>query len=150
MGTQPTGGGEKENNQTRKSCPINQDNIDYCKESVSSISKMVENYRNMEKSIVAQLLLETPAHHPTTGAYRENVRKSLFEMVVPRKFCIEQNVFIIDSFGYISKEVDLAIFDETYTPYIFNYGKIKFIPIEAVAVVVQCKSDTIDTNIEKS
>ncbi|MDD4049026.1 MAG: hypothetical protein PHI90_09465, partial [Clostridia bacterium] len=26
------------------------------------------------------------------------------------------------------------------TPYIFNYGEIKFIPIEAVAVAIQCKS----------
>lgn len=40
----------------------------------------------------------------------------------------------------MSKEVDLAVFDETYTPYIFNFGKIKFIPIEAVSVVIQCKS----------
>lgn len=97
----------------------------------------------MEKSIVTQLLLETPKHHPTTGAYREGVWRSLFEMIVPRKFCIDQSVFIIDSFGHISNEVDLAIFDEMDTPYIFNYGNIKFIPIEAVAVVVQCKSKTL-------
>lgn len=64
-------------------------------------------------------------------------------MIVPRKFCIDQSVFIIDSFGHISNEVDLAIFDEMDTPYIFNYGNIKFIPIEAVAVVVQCKSKTL-------
>jgi hypothetical protein len=52
-------------------------------------------------------------------------------------------VFIIDSNGQISNEVDLAIFDEQYTPYIFNYGQLKYIPIEAVAVVVQCKSKEI-------
>ena len=28
-----------------------------------------------------------------------------------------------------------------YTPYIFRYGRIKWIPIEAVAVVVECKSE---------
>ena len=31
-----------------------------------------------------------------------------------------------------------------YTPYIFHYGKLKFIPIEAVAAVVECKSQSID------
>ena len=41
--------------------------------------------------------------------------------------------------------MDLAVYDEMYTPYIFNYGEIKFIPIEAVAVVVQCKSGVNDT-----
>ena len=33
-----------------------------------------------------------------------------------------------------------------YTPYIFNYGEIKFIPIEAVAAVVQCKSKYVAYN----
>ena len=55
-------------------------------------------------------------------------------------------MFIIDSYGHKSDEIDLVIFDEMYTPYIFNYGKIKFIPIEAVAAVVQCKSRSVDYN----
>lgn len=129
----------------KKVISLNNCTTTHCQEFTNSISKIVENYKNMEKSIVTQLSLETPEHQPTTGSYREGVWRSLFEMVVPRKFCVDQNVFIIDSFGSISKEVDLAIFDEMYTPYIFNYGKIKFIPIEAVAVVVQCKSKTLKT-----
>lgn len=108
-----------------------------------TISKIIQNYKNLETSIVNQLLLETPAHQPTTGSYREHVWKALFEQVIPRKFCIDQGVFILDSEGNISAEVDLAIYDEQYTPYIFNYGKMKFIPIEAAAVVIQCKSNRL-------
>ena len=112
-------------------------------ESVSyeKIIKMLgDNYRKIEQSIVNQILLNVSNHYPTQGSYRENVWKSLFEMIVPKKYCIDQGVFIIDSYGHKSREVDLVIFDEMYTPYIFNYGEIKFIPIEAVAAVVQCKS----------
>ena len=105
-----------------------------------TLLKIAENYGNLEQSLVNQLFLATPNHPLTTGTYRETVWKSLFERIIPRKFCIDQGVFIMDSEGSISNEVDLVIFDEQYTPYIFNYGKIKFIPIEAVAVVVQCKS----------
>lgn len=108
------------------------------------IKKLAENYEELEHSLVNQLLLEVPNHHPTGGSYRESVWSSLFEMIIPKKYCIEQGVFIIDSYGNISNEVDLIIFDEMYTPYIFNYGKIKFIPIEAVAAVVQCKSKSVD------
>ena len=108
-----------------------------------TITKIVENYKNLEQSLVNQLRLETPNHQLTTGTYREAVWRSLFEQIIPRKFCIDQGVFIIDSCGKISAEVDLAIFDEQYTPYIFNYGKIKFIPIEAVAVVIQCKGQRL-------
>jgi hypothetical protein len=107
---------------------------------------IAKNYCNLENSMVSQLLLATPNHNLTTGTYREMVWKSLFEQIIPRKFCIDQGVFIMDSEGSISNEVDLAIFDEQYTPYIFNYGNIKFIPIEAVAVVVQCKSATLKPN----
>lgn len=110
---------------------------------------ILNNYTSLEESIVRQLCLSTPNHHLTTGTYREAVWESLFEMMIPHKFCISQGVFIIDSYGGVSYEVDLAIYDEMYTPYIFNYGKIKFIPIEAVAVVIQCKSCTIEkANLE--
>ncbi|GAB2672151.1 DUF6602 domain-containing protein [Paenibacillus thermoaerophilus] len=82
-------------------------------------------------------------HHLTTGTFREGIWKSLFQQIIPKKFSIEQSVFIVDSKGHVSNEVDLAIFDEQYTPYIFRYGNIKYIPIEAVAVVVQCKSTNV-------
>lgn len=108
------------------------------------IKTIADNYEEIEHSIANQLLLNVPNHYSTEGSYRETVWKSLFEMVIPRKYCIEQSVFIIDAYGHKSKEVDLAIFDELYTPYIFNYGEIKFIPIEAVAAVVQCKSGSLN------
>ena len=105
-----------------------------------TIHKIAKNYEGLEASLVNQLSLETPNHNYTTGSYRENVWMSLFERMIPKKYCIEQGIFIIDSFGNISNEVDIAVYDETYTPYIFNYGKIKFIPVEAVSVVIQCKT----------
>lgn len=107
------------------------------------IEMLADNYMAVEQSIANQILLKVANHYPTQGSYRENVWKSLFEMTVPKKYCIEQGVFIIDSYGNNSNEVDLVIFDEMYTPYIFNYGEIKFIPIEAVAAVVQCKSSRV-------
>ncbi|WP_238943993.1 DUF6602 domain-containing protein [Seramator thermalis] len=108
------------------------------------ISSIKSNYDELERSIVSQLLLETPNHQLTTGTYRETIWMSLFKQIIPHKFSIKQGVFIMDSNGNTSAEVDLVIFDEQYTPYIFNYGEICFIPIEAVAVVIQCKSFTLD------
>ncbi|MEI7027385.1 DUF6602 domain-containing protein [Paenibacillus sp. y28] len=107
------------------------------------LKKIVQNYNLLEQTIVDQLQFSV-AHHLTTGIYREGIWKSLFEQIVPKKFSIEQSVFIVDSQGNVSKEVDLVIFDEQYTPYIFRYGNIKYIPIEAVAVVVQCKSTNVN------
>ena len=105
----------------------------------TDINNIIENYKNMEKEIVNQLNYVVK-HGTTLGSSREYIWKSLFERIVPKKFNIDRSVFIIDSYGNISKEVDLAIYDEQYTPYIFCYGTIKFIPIEAVSAVIECKS----------
>lgn len=107
------------------------------------LGSILKNYRQAEETIVKQLHMEHTLHGGTAGSMREDVWKGLFEMIVPKKFVMEQSVFIIDSKEGISHEVDLAIVDETYTPYIFHYGRLKFIPIEAVAAVVECKSRTV-------
>ncbi len=104
-----------------------------------TICNILGNYVQNEKALVNQLYFKT-SHGATIGGFREDIWRGMFEQIVPKKFVIEQSVFIIDSYGRVSNEVDLAIFDETYTPYIFRYGRLKFLPIEAVAVAVECKS----------
>lgn len=107
------------------------------------IGNIRENYRQVEKSIVSQLYMKHDLHGTTIGSERELIWAQLFEMIIPKKFVIEQSVFIIDSGGRVSKEVDFAILDETYTPYIFRYGRVKFVPIEAIAAVIECKSQEL-------
>lgn len=108
-----------------------------------AMHSIVTNYRQNERKIVETLFFQHERHQGIIGGFRETVWKQLFEQIIPHKFVVEQSVFIVDSFGNVSNEVDLAIIDETYTPYIFRYGKLKFVPIEAVAAVVECKSNTM-------
>jgi hypothetical protein len=108
------------------------------------VTNIRENYSQVEKSFVNQLFMKHDLHGTTIGSEREGIWRELFEMMIPKKFVIEPSVFIIDSEGRVSHEVDLAIMDEMYTPYIFRYGRIKFVPIEAVAAVVECKSQHVD------
>ncbi|MFU0791766.1 MAG: DUF6602 domain-containing protein [Virgibacillus proomii] len=103
-----------------------------------------KHYQRIATAISSQLQLETPNHHGISGTSRELIWLDVFESLVPKKFKLAQSVFIMDSFGQISAEVDIAIYDEQYTPYVFNYGNMQFIPIEAVAAVVQSKSRTMD------
>lgn len=108
------------------------------------VANVKANYRQVEQSIVNQLYMKHDLHGTSIGSAREDIWAQLFDMIIPKKFVIEHSVFIIDSKGNVSSEVDLAILDETYTPYIFRYGRLKFIPIEAVAVVVECKSQSLN------
>ena len=104
-----------------------------------NIENIIKNYVMYEKELINQLNFQIE-HSTTIGGFREEIWKSFFERIVPKKFKVERSVFIMDSEGSFSNEVDLAIFDEQYTPYVFKYGQIKFIPIEAVAAVIECKS----------
>lgn len=115
---------------------------DHQSEKVSVRENIIYNYTNLEKSIVEQLKMYHLKHGGVTGVLREDIWLELFQLIVPKKFVIEHSVFIIDSNDNLSREVDIAIVDQAYTPYIFQYGRLKYIPIEAVAAVVECKSQT--------
>ena len=114
--------------------------MDRGKETIQNIK---ENYARIERGIVNQLYFRAP-HGPAIGGHREEIWEEMFRNIIPKKFVIEHSVFIIDSEGNVSNEVDLAIFDETYTPFVFKYYNLKFIPIEAVAAVIECKSASME------
>ena len=113
------------------------------------INDIKENYLKMERELVTQLNYNVGNHPTTVGSNREEIWADFFRRIVPKKFNIARSVFIIDSKRNVSKEVDIAIYDDQYTPYIFNYGLIKFIPVEAVTAVVQCKSQKLNSEILK-
>lgn len=125
---------------TNEKKPVNIDKV---------LDTILENYKRLEQSMVHELYFQNE-HGTTIGTFREVLWKDLFEQLVPKKFVVEQSVFIMDSKRKVSKEVDLVILDEIYTPYIFRQGHLKFIPIEAVAVAIECKSENLDATVIKN
>lgn len=101
------------------------------------ITKLAENYCNLEQTLIEELNIDRQSDVSSA----EEIWQPVFRRIVPTKFNVEKNVYIIDSHQNVSQKVSLAIYDEQYTPYIFNYGTIKFIPIEAVAAVVLCENE---------
>lgn len=106
------------------------------------------NYEYMNKMMVKEIRLASE-HDGLTGSFREDMWLDFFRRIVPKKFALSKGVIIIDSKGNSSKEVDICIYDEQYTPYVFLYNNLKFIPIEAVAVAIQCKSTSIGEKVLK-
>lgn len=106
------------------------------------INKIHENYNSINEKMIAELNL-TNCHDVLCGSFREKIWLEFFKNIIPKKFSLAQGVIIIDSNGERSNEVDIAVFDEQYTPYVLQYGSLKFIPIEAVVCVVECKSHSV-------
>jgi hypothetical protein len=104
-----------------------------------------KNYAKMNQMMVEEMLIASK-HNGLTGNYREEMWMKFFRSIIPQKFSMAQGVILIDSEGNASNEVDIAVFDEQYTPYVFQFNTLKFIPIEAVAVVIECKSTSLNKN----
>lgn len=108
--------------------------------------KIYDNYNHMNQMMV-EVMDIVSKHDGITGNYREEMWMKFFRSIIPQKFSMAQGVMIIDSKGNVSREVDIAVFDEQYTPYVFQYNTLKFIPIEAVAIVIECKSTDLKPEI---
>lgn len=115
------------------------ENQEKCPGGRETLSKILGNYDNMNTMMVEEMHLASP-HDGLTGNYREEMWMKFFRSIIPQKFALAQGVIIIDSEGNRSKEVDIAVYDEQYTPYVFQYNTLKFIPIEAVVLVIESKS----------
>lgn len=115
------------------------------------VKMLKSNFTELERH-TRHLLNMKVFHHSTDGSNREDIYADVLREFISDKYEIAQNVFIIDSNGKISKEVDIAIYEKTYIPYIFKKGNLKVLPIEGVFAVVQAKSDikyTDKTDLEK-
>ncbi|XOQ13471.1 MAG: DUF6602 domain-containing protein [Shouchella clausii] len=102
-------------------------------------SNIMENYNYINKLMLNELKISSE-HDGLTGNFRERSWIRFFRSIIPLKYSLSQGVKIIDSEENVSNEVDIAVYDEQYTPYVFQYDEVKYIPIEAVAVVIECKS----------
>lgn len=103
------------------------------------IQLIAENFQQRAQAF-AQVTKLRSTHGGVSGSSRETIWADLLREVLPHKFSLVQNVVLIDSQGQHSCEIDVAAIDEQYTPYVFRCGEVKFVPIEAVALVMECKS----------
>lgn len=114
-------------------------NQENSKEKFNHFKSISKNYEQINKKMIEEISMSSK-HPGLTGCFREETWIEFFRNIIPKKYTISQGVMIIDSHGEISNEVDIAVYDEQYTPYVMHYGSLKYIPIEAVALVIECKS----------
>lgn len=65
---------------------------------------------------------------------------------LPSRYKVDKAI-VIDSFGNVSEQIDIVVYDSFYTPFIFNQDGFKYIPAESVYAVFEVKQD-LSGNIE--
>jgi hypothetical protein len=100
---------------------------------------LTEVFHRVQQEMLAQLAVGRLFEHPSSaGAATENHWLALFDRYLPKRYRATP-AFVIDSLGSRSRQVDIAIFDNLYSPLLFPHASGLHIPAESVYAVFEVK-----------
>lgn len=99
-------------------------------------------FNGLQKQMEVQLNTnrDNILHPGTKGDSLENVWIEWLKKYMPNRYCIDKAI-IIDSDGNLSDQIDLVIYDQQYTPFVFTQNGVHYIPAEGVYAVFEVKPD---------
>lgn len=109
---------------------------------MSSKINIADLFGGLQKQMVAQLNTNRKfiLHSGSKGDSLENVWIDWLRKYLPNRYCVDKAI-IIDSNGDLSHQLDLVIYDQQYTPFVFTQNGIHYIPAEGVYAVFEVKPD---------
>ena len=100
---------------------------------------LAEIFRRVQQEMLAQLSVGRLFEHASTaGAATEHHWLQLFDRYLPKRYRAAP-AFVIDSAGRRSRQIDIAIFDNLYTPPLFPHPSGLHLPAESVYAVFEVK-----------
>lgn len=99
-------------------------------------------FNGLQKQMEAQLNTnrDNILHPGTKGDSLENVWIEWLRKYMPNRYSVDKAI-IIDSEGQLSDQIDLVIYDQQYTPFVFTQNGVHYIPAEGVYAVFEVKPD---------
>lgn len=106
-------------------------------------------FLNLQKQMIQKLSTdrENIIHAPTKGAASELNWIDWLKKYLPNRYQVDQ-AFIIDSNGVFSEQIDVVIYDQQYSPFVFNQDGAIYIPAESVYAVFEVKQELDKINFE--
>lgn len=103
------------------------------------LSRLFEGLQNQMKSRL-NTNRDSITHPGSKGDALENVWIEWLDKYLPNRYCVNKAI-VIDSTGHTSDQIDLVIYDQQYTPFVFRQNGIYYIPAEGVYAVFEVKPD---------
>jgi hypothetical protein len=94
-----------------------------------------------------QVARETAGHPGDMGDSSESDWVSLFNAYLPQRYQTVQ-CHVIDSMNTVSEQIDVAIIDRQYTPFVWQHNNISVVPVEAVYAVFEVKQNLSKGHID--
>jgi Domain of unknown function (DUF6602) len=100
---------------------------------------LAEIFRRVQQEMLAQLSVGALFEHPSAAGHAtEHHWLRLFDRYLPKRYRAAP-AFVIDSTGRRSRQIDIAIFDNLYTPPLFPHSSGLHLPAESVYAVFEVK-----------
>ncbi len=106
------------------------------------LDQQKEMITNLEK-----IRKHTINHAPTTGDASEGAWAEWLRNYLPNRYNVDRAI-VVSSEGFESDAIDIVIYDQQYSPFVWFQEGIKKIPAESVYAVIECKQDISKGQIE--
>ncbi len=80
------------------------------------------------------------SHPGEFGTYREAIVRDFLQAFLPQRLAIDTG-FVVNASGEISGQIDLVIYDPSFTPPLESKNRQRFFPVETVIAAGEVKSD---------
>lgn len=99
-------------------------------------------FGGLQKQMIAQLNTNRDfiTHSGSKGDSLENAWIEWLQKYLPNRYSVDKAI-IIDSKGNTSHQIDIVIYDNWFTPFIFSQNGFHYIPAEGVYAVFEVKPD---------
>lgn len=97
-------------------------------------------FMGLQKTMAEELktLRRNVTHPGSKGEACEQCWITLLKKYLPKRYSVEK-AFVVDSKGNRSEEIDIVIFDQQYSPFLFHSNGALFVPAESVYAVLEAK-----------
>lgn len=101
-----------------------------------------ELFASMQNQMSAQLNTNRAniTHTGSKGDALENAWIEWLRKYLPSRYSVDKGI-VIDSGGKISHQIDIVIYDNWFTPFIFSQNGFHYIPAEGVYAIFEVKPD---------
>ena len=123
----------------------------YSDEKLIKYKKMIdlkELFGSMQQEMLASLQVNRAfiSHRGSMGDATEERWIEFLNTYLPDRYDVDKAI-VIDAQGNVSDQIDIVVYDNLYTPFIFNKDGFKYVPAESVYAVFEVKQD-LEGNIE--
>ena len=110
-----------------------------------------EMFNGLQQQMISQLNTNRKfiTHPGSKGDALENAWIDWLRTYLPSRYSVDKAI-VIDSEGNTSHQIDIVIYDNLYTPFMFSQNGFHYIPAEGVYAVFEVKPDIQGTSAGKS